>query len=104
MARPTAISMIPTTYMRVVEPTGRTALASGPTYPSQFASRLKNLSSPARNAARPSPHLSAIRAESRLFSIVMMGYLLPYRASEGAFGSREPFRVQPTLSGRDRDG
>src|SRR6266704_3052966 len=53
--------------------------------------QIEELVEPREESARPSPYLSASRAESRLFSIVILGYLLPYRASEGAFGSREPF-------------
>src|SRR5262245_29334352 len=67
------------------------AAAAGLRYCGQSASRLKNLSSPARNGTIPNASLSAWRADSTFRSVVMCD-LLPEQSSEARFGFREPFR------------
>src|SRR5258705_7886312 len=57
---PTVNSMTPTTPMNAVAETGRNCCAIGATDASQFASRLKNLSSPASVAIRPIAMRSAV--------------------------------------------
>src|SRR5262245_17782320 len=67
MARPTAISITPTARMKVAPLTGRTFSAIGLRYIPQVVSTSKNLSSPARNAPRPSPTRRAHHADSSPF-------------------------------------
>src|SRR5689334_13849268 len=60
MARPTTISITPTTCIRDVGLNGSILCASGLTYCSQLVSRLRNLSSPARNAINPRATLEIV--------------------------------------------
>jgi len=60
MVIPTVNSITPTRAMNAPADTGSNCCAIGATYPSQFASRLKNLSRPASVAMSPIATRSAV--------------------------------------------
>ena len=64
IARPTAISMTPTSCMNVAGSIGRTAAAAGLRYIDQSARTLKNLSAPATSGPNPNANRKTHHADS----------------------------------------